>query len=410
MVEYDPFTAEAMTDPYPRYRELRAAGPVHPLPRYDTYALPRFAEVWEVSQDRTHFSIFEGPVFARERLLQHHDAPPAPDSGARPLASFSTLDPPQHTALRQAMFPAFTPHRCRSAAEAVDQIVGDQLDALRGRSEFDAVKDCAGPIATRATLLFLGLPEADADMLGPLINASTRRDPGVPGTSPDGARAREQLHAYLTAAVRAQRLGGAAAPIRQLCEFAPALDDAEIATQVTTLLVGGAETLPKIVAAGLVRLAQHPDQRDALIAQPELTPNAFEEMVRLEGVLQFIGRTALAPVTIGGQPIRPGQRVLLLLQSANRDEREFDDPDSFSIHRAIRRHVGFGHGVHFCIGAHQARLVGVALLRQLLARFPRYTVDLDRAERPPSEFQIGLTSLPLRPEPAQKAGTSGSFH
>jgi cytochrome P450 len=118
-------------------------------------------------------------------------------------------------------------------------------------------------------------------------------------------------------------------------------------------------------------------------------------MERLEGVLQFVGRTLVADATIGGQPMRAGQRVLLLLQSANRDEREFADPDRFSIARRIDRQVGFGHGVHFCIGAHAARLAGVALIRGLLRRFPDYEPHPEDGLRPPSEFQLGWSRLPL---------------
>jgi hypothetical protein len=165
--------------------------------------------------------------------------------------------------------------------------------------------------------------------------------------------------------------------------------------QISTLLVGGGETLPKIIAGGLLQLDSYQDQRDALVEDSSLVPQAFEEIVRLEGVLQFVGRTLVRDATIGGQPMRAGQRVLLLLQSANRDENEFAEPEVFSIHRTISRQVGFGHGVHFCIGAHAARLVGIALLRGLLHRFPDYRPDRSAATRPPSEFQIGWTSLPI---------------
>ena len=114
-------------------------------------------------------------------------------------------------------------------------------------------------------------------------------------------------------------------------------------------------------------------------------------MVRLEGVLQFVGRTLLVDTEVAGQPMTAGQRVLLLLQSANHNEHEFPDAERFDIHRMPPRQVGFGHGVHFCIGVHAARTVGVAILRGLLERYPSYDIDLAGATRPPSEFQIGST-------------------
>jgi cytochrome P450 len=244
--------------------------------------------------------------------------------------------------------------------------------------------------------------------LGTLVNQSTQREPGTPGRSSTARAAGAELHDRLRVHVAQRRVerGSGERPdlVDRLLDARldddTSLDDSEIATQLSTLLVGGAETLPKIIAGGLIRLAAHPQQRAELVAAPQLVQRAFEEVLRLEGVLQFVGRTATSEVTVAGTQVHPGQRVLLLLQSANRDEREFDEPDEFSIHRVSDRHLGFGHGVHFCIGAHPARLVGITLLQQLLARYPDYDVDLDAAERPPSEFQIGWTHLPLVGSPS----------
>jgi cytochrome P450 len=401
MVEYDPFSVAAMSDPFPLYRELRALGPVYRLEHYDAWALPRFDEVWQVAQDRDNFSIAEGPVFGRDKLLRHNDG--APDTTARrPVPSFAAVDPPLHTQLRQLMYPSFTPRACRDLGAEVEEMVQQQLDALDGRERFDVVADFASPVAVVSTLRFLGLPLSDADALRRLINASTTRDPGTPGQSATGLAAHLELRAYLTAAV-AQRRGARARDgdgvVERLLEFTNSdgfsFTDEEVAVQVSTLLVGGGETLPKIIAGGLLQLDEHRDQRDALVDDPGLVPQAFEEMVRLEGVLQFVGRTLTRDAVVGGQQMRSGQRVLLLLQSANRDEREFADPDTFSIHRTIPRQVGFGHGVHFCIGAHAARLVGIALLRGFLRRYPQHVPDRTAATRPPSEFQIGWTTLPV---------------
>jgi cytochrome P450 len=404
MVDYDPFSTQSMSDPFPVYRALRALGPVHRLEQYDAWALPRFEEVWQVAQDRDHFSIVEGPVFGREKLATRNDGPPD-TTPKRPVPSFASTDPPLHTQLRQSMYPSFTPKACRDLAAEVDEMVERQLDELAGRSRFDIVADFASPVAVVSTLRFLGLPTRDAEHVRRLINTSTTREPGVPGQSPAGLAAHLELRGILVDAVARHREGRAldvdahGDVIGRLLGFTTAdghaFGDEEIAVQLSTLLVGGGETLPKIIAGGVLQLDAHPDQRAELAADPALVPQAFEEMVRLEGVLQFVGRTLIRDAEIGGQAMTAGQRVLLLLQSANRDEREFDDPDVFSIHRVIPRQVGFGHGVHFCIGAHAARLVGVALLRALLRRHPEHRPDRTGATRPPSEFQIGWTSLPI---------------
>jgi cytochrome P450 len=360
--------------------------------------------VWQVAQDRHNFSVVEGPVFERDKLLQHNAG--APEAAARrPVSSFASTDPPVHTQLRQRMYPSFTPRACRDLAFEVGEMVDRQLTKLDGAHRFDVVADYASPVAIVSTLRFLGLPVTDADVLRRLVNTSMTRDPGVPGQSAAGLAAHLELRSYLAAVVARRRVGDVLANkctadvIDRLLSFAnndgePFSDD-EIAVQLSTLLVGGSETLPKIVAGGLMQLDAHRDQRAELVADPSLIPQAFEEMVRLEGVLQFVGRTLIRDAVIGEQAMVAGQRVLLLLQSANRDEREFVDADSFSIHRVIPRQVGFGHGVHFCIGAHAARLVGVALLRGLLRRYPDHRPDHSAATRPPSEFQIGWTSLPL---------------
>lgn len=401
MVEYDPFSVEAMTDPHPIYRLLRDESPVHHLPQYDAWALSRFGECWQVLHDREHFSIVEGPVFHRDRLLRHLDGPPDTAVG-RPVPSFSMIDPPVHTALRQAMFGAFTPRATRLRQTTIDDVVAARIEALDGSTRFDVIADLAGPVAVTTTLAFLGLPTDDGLRLGTLVNTFARREPGRPGLTDAGVEAHRALHAILTGLVRSQPNRGSREPgappdlVTMLRRHdGGSLSDEEIATQLVTLLVGGVETLPKIVAGGLLRLSRLAEQRAELHADPDLVPRAFEEIMRLEGVLQFVGRTLVRDTVIGGQPMRAGQRVLVLLQSANRDEREFPDPDRFSIHREIPRQLGFGHGVHFCIGAHPARAVGVALVQGVIGRWPRYEVDLSAAERPPSEFQIGWTRLPL---------------
>jgi len=387
VVAYDPYSAEAMTDPYPAYRELRAAGAVHRLDAYDTWALPRFAEVWEVLEDRDRFSVVEGPVFHRDRLLVHNGGPPARDAG--PMTSFSMIDPPGHTRYRQALHRSFTPRRAGVLAPDVDAMVAARLDLLDGRDRFDVVADYAGPVSTEATLRFLDLPVADAGWLRDRVTTSNRRDPGRPGMSPAGLAARRDVQTYVEEHV-ANAPGAVALAVLGM---GVGVDAA--AVQLGTILVGGVETLPKIIAGAAVRFAADPAQHALLCDTPGLFAGAFEEVVRLEGVLQSVGRTLLTDAVIGGQAMRAGQRVLLLLQSANRDEREFDDPERFDVGRAAARHVGFGQGTHFCIGIHVARTAGIALLRGLLTRYPAFTVDLGAAERPPSEFQIGWTRMPV---------------
>jgi cytochrome P450 len=251
------------------------------------------------------------------------------------------------------------------------------------------VEDYAGPVATTATLRALGLPLVDAAWLRKRVTVSNRREPGRPGMPPAGLAARQDMHNYLVAHVRTEP-GEVARALQGM-----GVDDETAAVQLGSVLVGGVETLPKIIAGALARLADDPGQYHALRTEPELSATAFEEAVRLEGVLQSIGRTLVTDATVGAQPMRAGQRLFLLLQSANRDEREFPDAERFDVRRTMARHVGFGQGTHFCIGVHVARTAGVALLRGFAGRYASYSVDRAGGERPPSEFQIGWARLPV---------------
>lgn len=396
MQEYDPFASEVMADPLPYYRALRDAGRAHRLAQYDAWALPRFDDVWHALQDREHLSIAEGPIFARERLLTPSTLT-TPTQTPRPLRTFATIDPPTHTRLRRAMLPPFLPRAAATHEADVRMHVRRLLDELVPRGAFDAVADLASPVAAASTCALLGLPVEDHDRLVGLVNTSTRRVPGRPGTSTEGQAAQQELHASMTEWVA--RVRGAGGLVDHLAAYdtedANPLTDSEIAVQLSTLLVGGTETLPKIFAGGLHRLWQHPEQRAALVAEPGLAPGAFEEIMRLESVLQWVGRTAIADTELAGQPMRRGERVFLLLVSANHDEREFAEPDRFDIARTMPRTLVFGHGVHVCIGAHAARLVGRVLLDETLARVPGYDIDTTGIERPASEFQVGYTAMPL---------------
>ncbi len=398
---YDPFSVEVMTDPYPVYRELRARGRVIPLPEYDAFALTRFDDVWRVLTDRDRFSIFEGPVFHRAAMLRHHDGPPD-TTVTRPLPTFSMLDPPVHTQVRQALLGPFRPRAVSPMEDTVRQFARARLEALAARDEFDVRHDYASPVAAQVAALQLGFPVEDAELLVGWVNAFVAREPDVAGISEAGQAAHVELHDYLVDLVaerRATRDDGSRDLIDELCDHTGphgALDDSEIAVQLSTLFIGGSETLPKTVAGGAYELWRAPEQRAALVEHPDAVAGAFEEMLRHQLPLQFVGRTLVVDTEVAGVAMRAGQRVVLLLICANRDELEFDDPERFDAARAIDRHLGFGHGVHVCIGAHVARLEGVVLVQELLARFPDYAVVEDGLEREVSEFHVGWARMPIR--------------
>jgi cytochrome P450 len=399
-VEYDPFSPAVMTDPYPVYRELRARHRVYRIDAYDAYALPRFDDVWHTLADRERFSVVEGPVFHRERLLRRNDGPPSTGI-ERPVRSFSMLDPPVHTELRQAMVEPFRPRAVARLEHGVQAMAAAQLDALAERDTFDVRHDFASPVSAAVAAQLVGLTPDDGVALFALVNRYLYRTPGESGISADGMRAREEIDARLGDVVASRRRAQPANPpdivdglLAYRFDGVP-LDDAEVVDQLVTLFIGGTETLPKVVAGGAYQLWLHPDQRERIVSDPALAANAFEEVLRLELPLQFVGRTLLVDAEVAGVHMRAGVRVVLLLICANRDEREFVDAERFDAQRRMERHLGLGHGAHFCIGAHVARLEGVVMLRELLARFPQYEVDDGALVREASEFQIGWSAMPI---------------
>jgi cytochrome P450 len=398
---YDPFSIEAMTDPLPLYSVLRELRGPYRLERYHAWALSRFADVWDVFTDLENFSIIEGPIFDVNVIAAgHHEAgPPRPELD--PMPGFASLDPPVHTQLRQALSGPLRPRPVSELERDVRALAERCLDELIPNGRLDVRGEYAGPVSAGVMCLIIGLPVENAPLVQELANASLRRGAGRPGLTEEALRARAELDAVLLEVVRSRRglAGNASGGIvdRMLTTRFDdrLLTDEEIVTQVRAIVSGGIETVPKVVAAGLLELWNHPEQRRQIGSDPGRCATAFEEMVRFGGPLQWVGRTLVRDRVVAGTPMTAGDRVVLLIASANRDKREFDDPDGFHWDRPMPRHLGFGQGHHYCIGAHVARLEGRVLLQELLARVPDYDIDVTHLERTPSEFQVGFAHMPL---------------
>jgi cytochrome P450 len=178
------------------------------------------------------------------------------------------------------------------------------------------------------------------------------------------------------------------------------LPNENIASQMATLVIGSTDSFPKIFAAGLLELHRSGQQRAELVEDPTLIPDAFQEMLRYGMPTQMLGRTLTRDLEIHGQTMKKGQAVLFLFVSANRDEREFPDPDRFDIRRCPKRILTFGHGNHACLGTHIAALEGGVALEAILQRIPDFGIDETRVERLRSEFVAGITGLPASYPPA----------
>lgn len=393
MFEYSPFSQAAIEDPHPLYRQLRREAPVHYLEEYDAWALACFEDVWQASMDGTSYSAAGGS--SGDQLLSK-TMPAVP--------MLNAMDPPDHTRLRALIRPFFMPQRLRALEPEIRSLIDAHLDALEAAQEIDAVADLGEVLAGQVSCLAGGFPLEDVDALVNWIRRYFERDPESRGITPDGLAAFGEMVAYLRDLARGRRASGPgdADPVDALLGFeqeGKPLDDDAISLHLALIVLGGFETFPKVFAAALHRLFEYPEQRAQLIAEPAGIPDAWQEVLRYDMPTQFLGRTVAREVQVRDQTLKPGQPVIFLYASANRDEAEFQDPDRFDIQRRAPRILSFGHGQHSCLGQHIARMEGRLVLEGLLARFPDYTLDLDAARRYESEFIQGFSHLPLRTGP-----------
>ena len=388
-LDYDPFSPAVLRDPLPIYRRLRDEAPAYRLEKYQAWAISRFEDVWALSSSDS-LSAARGTTPAQ---LLTRDQPVSP--------MLNVMDPPDHTRLRSVIRKCFLPKHVRAVEPVARQLVDELLDAVADRAGFDAIGDFAARLSVTVACMAIGLPVEDGPHLTKLVQRFFHHDPDAEGMTPEGLAALAELSAYCEDAVRAQRRGATDTPaaLDAVARFeldGAAFSDADAASHVSMLVIGGSETFPKVLASGLVRLAEHPDQRAALAADPAGIPAAFDEILRYDMPTQFLGRTVTRDFTLHDQTLKAGEPVLFLYASANRDEREFTDPDVFDVTRRPPRILSFGAGHHACLGTHVARMEGRICLEAILARFPEYEVDLDRAVRLKTEFVQGFASLPLR--------------
>ncbi|MCX5044885.1 cytochrome P450 [Aldersonia sp. NBC_00410] len=397
---YSPFDPAVMADPLPYYRVLRDRHPVYYMPEWDTYALSRFDDIWHVLEvgDGT-FVASEGTLPPASTLAGHNNGP-VPDPPLHPMPFHAMFDSPIYDGIRKAHGAPLRPRAVTKLEERIRTLANERLDVLLARGSFDLTQDYGGIVAASIVCELLGLPvDLAADVLA-TVNAGSLAKPknGV-----DTSTARPGYLEYLVPVVqqrRADRSDGPSPIVDGLLDYrlpdGSAFDDVEAATQLLGIFIGGTETVPKIVAHGLWELLNRPDQLAAVRADPASNvPAAREEMIRFCAPAQWFARTARRPFTLHDNTIEPGQRIITLLASANRDEREFPNPDEFVWDRPNTRQLSFGRGQHFCIGFHLARLEIAVLVGEWLERVPDYRIDEGAALRPPSSFQWGWNSVPV---------------
>ncbi|MDP3714043.1 MAG: cytochrome P450 [Mycobacteriales bacterium] len=384
---YDPFDSDVQDDPYPVYRTLREEQPVYRSAPGRSWVLSRYDDVDTALRDPGTYSSAKG-IFP---------TPPGVDLTDLFLPMMIMMDPPRHTGMRTIVSRAFTPRRIAGLEQSVRFLADELLDDLTGEGSGDVVAQLAGPLPAMVIADLLGIPRDDREQFRGWSSTLVQSSP-VHGTFGPGLAAAASLYEYFTGFLNERRR----APQDDLLSALVAADvhgqqltDEELLGFCLLLLVAGHETTTNLLGNAAVVLAQHPDARRAMAADPAMIDPAVEELLRYDSPVQGLSRTLTRDVTVHDTRMDAGDTVLLLFGSANRDDRAFADPDTFDITRHSDRQVAFGRGIHFCLGASLARLEARIALEGLLRRIPDWQVDLDNATRLRSGPIRGYSALPL---------------
>ncbi len=362
VADFDPTDPQVVKNPYPIYAAMRAKCPIAHGSRFDGfYVLSRFADVYDAAHNPGLFSSAQGVT--------------VPDFGNPMTAIPLEIDPPEHTRWRHLTQAWFSPAAALTLEPDIRAIVTRQIDAFVDRGHADLATELAVPVPPIVIARMLGFPEQDWQYYRKL--SETMLEAAANDDSQVNAEQALQLFSYLFEALMDRRDNPRDDMLTRIVQLEfdgrPLTED-ELLGITFLVAVAGHETTVGAIGALLLRLAEHPEARAAIEADPELAFSAIEESMRLEPPIQYFSRTVTQDTEIGGVRLAAGAKVLLSWASANRDPAAFSDPDSFVYDRPNNRHLAFGAGPHRCIGAHLARLELRVVLEEMLRRIPTWRV------------------------------------
>ena len=388
-VYYDPYDAAISADPFPTYRRLRDEAPVYYNERYDVWALSRHADVEKGLVDPETFSNSRSDIL--EIIQSGFDLPDG-------VVMFE--DPPRHTMHRGLMSRVFTPRRMNALEDQVREYCRACLDPLVGTDRFDFVKDLGERMPMRVIGMLLGIPEGDQDAVRRKSDVTLRTETGKPMEVQQQAIADGSMFAdYID--WRAQHPSDDLMSALLNAEFTDEtgtvrkLSRDEVLTYTQVIAGAGNETTGRLIGWLGKILGDHPDQRRALVQDRSLIPNAIEETLRFQPTGLHLARYVARDVEYYGTTVPAGSAMLLLVGSANRDERRYEDPDRFDVRRDMGPHLTFGYGLHFCLGASLARLEGRVALDEVLNRWPDWEVDDEHIALAPTSTVRGWETMPV---------------
>lgn len=392
-------SAEAVADPYAVFGELREREPVHYNAAHRSWVITRYEDVAAGFLDQRLSSNRVAPVFD-SKLSDEQREVRGPTFAV--LSDWMVFkDPPDHTRLRNLVKHAFTPRAVQAMGPRVDEIVEEVLD-LPPRGTVDVVRDIAFHVPAMVIAEMLGVPAEDRNLFRGWSDAASTvifqavRDDEDRRRAQDGLVALSEYLQGLVERYRARPGDNLISALVRARDHDDALSEGEVVNTCLLLLFGGHETTTNLIANGFLALARNPDQLALLREDPSLVPGAVEELNRFDGPAKMVVRRAAEDIELGGQLIPAGERVLLVTCAANRDPRRFAEPDRLDIRREENRHVGFGFGIHYCLGAPLARLEVQAALPRMIERLSDPVVDAAELDWLPLLLTRGLHSLPIR--------------
>jgi cytochrome P450 len=388
-IYYDPYDFEIDTNPYPIWKRLRDEAPLYYNERYDFYALSRFDDVERCSVDWRSYSSAKGTVL--ELIKSGMEIPPG---------SIIFEDPVSHDLHRGLLSRVFTPKKMSAIEPKVREFCARSLDPLVGSGGFDFIRDLGAQMPMRTIGMLLGIPEQDQEAIRDRIDDGLRLEEGtMPEVNFEEAdhssvfaeyidwRAEHPSDDLMTELLQAEYEDQDGATKR--------LTRTEVLNYLNLLAGAGNETTTRLIGWMGKVLAEHPDQLRQVAEDRSLVPNVIEEVLRFEAPSPVQSRYVTKDVDHYGQTVPAGSAMVLLTGSGNRDDRKFPDGDSFDIHRKIDHHLSFGYGIHFCLGAHLARLEGRVALDEVLQRFPSWEVDTENAVQARTSTVRGWERMPV---------------
>jgi cytochrome P450 len=395
---------ELISDPYPYFAELRSTEPVHWNERHRAWFISRYDDV---------VAAFRSPDLTADRIKLVYDKQTSSQQAelARTFDIirskwFGYMDPPEHTRLRKLVQKSFSPGVVRRledhVGEACEMLATRLEGELDGGEPIDFMEVFARPLPAYVIADMLGVPREDREQFERWSSELVLMLFGALGSADRVERAHAammQLEEYFQGLVDRYEREPADNVISHLLraeEEGRVLNRDEISSTCIMLLTAGDHTTASLLGNTVLALSANPDQREKLRAQPDLVPNAVEEFIRYDGPLKVTVRVAARQHELHGTTIPEGDRLFLLQGAANRDPDQFPNPDVLDIERHARTHIGFGHGIHFCLGAAVARLTATIAVTALVTRVPRLEVDPDGIEWEPYLITRSLQSLKVR--------------